>query len=167
MNYLTGRMRNAGEHARLGRWFRRRAETGFQNPRKRDAFANARDERAPGNYRRNAAVIGTRRGILMIAAYAVFSVSATEADPQQSATPYSSSPSRNSPVDQLIPWLLDEQQELRGIAFSEVIFDTTGKRVLPIEPKNENDARVIKQISAALDQTVKRLNTPGSPVQQT
>jgi hypothetical protein len=27
------------------------------------------------------------------------------------------------------PWLLDEGQELRGIAFSGVIFDTTGKRV--------------------------------------
>jgi hypothetical protein len=71
-----------------------------------------------------------------------------------------------SAIDQLIPWLLDEQKELRGIAFSEVIFDATGKRVLPIDPKNESDARVIKQISAALDETVKRLNLPENPVQQ-
>jgi len=71
-----------------------------------------------------------------------------------------------SPVDQLIPWLLDEQKELRGIAFSEVIFDTTGKRVLAVDRSNEIDARVIKQISAALDQTVKRLNAADNPVQQ-
>src|SRR5438094_8289083 len=74
--------------------------------------------------------------------------------------------SAKAPVDQLIPWLLDEQKELRGIAFSEVILDTTGKHVLPIDPKNEQDARVIKQISAALDETVKRLNAADNPVQQ-
>jgi hypothetical protein len=76
------------------------------------------------------------------------------------------SPSSKSAVDQLIPWLLDEGQELRGIAFSDVIFDTTGKRVLPIDPNNEQDARIIEQISAALDETVKRLNAPDNPVQQ-
>src|SRR4029077_8630105 len=71
-----------------------------------------------------------------------------------------------SAIDQLIPWLLDEQQELRGIAFSEVIFDTTGKRVLPIDPKNETDAKVIKQISAAMNETVRRLNIADNPVQK-
>ena len=45
-------------------------------------------------------------------------------------------------VDQLIPWLLDENRQLRGIAFSKVIFDTTGKRVLSVNPKNETDQRV-------------------------
>src|SRR5437016_3671567 len=38
------------------------------------------------------------------------------------------SPAPKRPVDQLIPWLLDEEQELRGVSFSEVIFDTTGKK---------------------------------------
>jgi hypothetical protein len=33
------------------------------------------------------------------------------------------------PVDQLITWLLDEDRQSRGIPFTEVIFDTTGKRV--------------------------------------
>jgi|ERR1700736_1220415 len=75
-------------------------------------------------------------------------------------------PVPKSSVDQLIPWLLDEQQELRGIAFSEVILDATGKRVLPIDAKNEVDCRVIKQISATLDETVTRLNTEENPVHQ-
>jgi hypothetical protein len=73
-------------------------------------------------------------------------------------------PARES-VDQLIPWLLDEDRQLRGIAFSEVIFDTTGKRVLGFDPRNETDQRVAKQISAACDETMKRLNAPDSVIQ--
>ena len=76
------------------------------------------------------------------------------------------SPAPQSAVDRLIPWLLEENRALREIAFGEVIFDATGKRVLPFDPKNETDARVIKEIAAALDQTVKRLNTPDNPVQK-
>ncbi len=76
------------------------------------------------------------------------------------------SPLPKSPVDQLIPWLLDEDRQLRGIAFSEVIFDTAGKRVLPVDPKNEVDARVIKSIGGAMDETLRRVNAPDSAVQK-
>ena len=68
-------------------------------------------------------------------------------------------------VDSLIPWLLDESRQLRGIAFSEVIFDTTGKRVLPVDPKNETDQRIIKQISGAMDKTMQWMNASQSPIQ--
>jgi len=74
--------------------------------------------------------------------------------------------SRESPADQLIPWLLDEDRQLRGIAFSEVILDTTGKHVLAVDRKNETDERVIKQISAALDETMRRMNASDSPIQK-
>src|SRR6266508_5156747 len=70
-----------------------------------------------------------------------------------------------APVDELIPWLLDEDRQLRGIAFSEVIFDATGKKVLAFDPRNETDQRVVKQISAACDETMKRLNAPDSAIQ--
>jgi hypothetical protein len=69
-----------------------------------------------------------------------------------------------APVDQLIPWLLEEDQQLRGIEFSEVILDTTGKHVLAVDRKNETDERVIKQISAALDETMKGMNAPANPI---
>ena len=71
----------------------------------------------------------------------------------------------DAPVDQLIRWLLDENRQLRGIPFAEVIFDTTGKRVLSVNPKDEIDERVIKQISAACDETLRRFNTPDSAIQ--
>jgi hypothetical protein len=75
------------------------------------------------------------------------------------------SPQAKAPVDQLIPWLLDEDRQLRGVPFSEVIFDTTGRKVLPFDPKNEVDQRVAKQISAACGETMKRLNAAGSAIQ--
>jgi hypothetical protein len=76
-----------------------------------------------------------------------------------------STPPARAPVDQLIPWLLDEGGQLRGIPFSEVIFDTTGKRVLPFNAKNQTDQHVVKQISGALDQVVKQMNEPASVIQ--
>lgn len=41
------------------------------------------------------------------------------------------------PINALIPWLLQEDAQLRGIPFTDVIFDATGKRVLPFNPKDE------------------------------
>lgn len=69
-------------------------------------------------------------------------------------------------VDRLIPWLLREDNDLRTIPFSQVIFDATGKRVLPIDLKSEADQRVVKQVSAVLDEVVRSMNAPDSPVQK-
>jgi len=68
-------------------------------------------------------------------------------------------------VDQLIPWLLDEDQQLRGIPFSEVIFDATGKKVLPLDANSAADQRVLKAITAACNETMKRMNAPDSAIQ--
>ncbi len=70
------------------------------------------------------------------------------------------------PVDQLIPWLLNEDRQLRGIAFSEVIFDATGKRVLRVDKTNAVDQRVIRAVGAACDGTMKRLNAADSSIQK-
>jgi hypothetical protein len=48
-------------------------------------------------------------------------------------------------VDQLIPWLLDEDQQLRGVLFGEVIFDTTGRKVLPFAANNAADSESLKR----------------------
>jgi hypothetical protein len=72
----------------------------------------------------------------------------------------------NASVHQLIPWLLDENRQLSGIAFGEVILATTGKRVLPFDLKSETDQRVIKQISGVLDEVLRRMNAPESAVQK-
>jgi hypothetical protein len=72
---------------------------------------------------------------------------------------------QEAPVDQIIPWLLREDGELRTIPFSQVIFDTTGKRVLAIDPTSEADQRIIRQLSAVVDEVMTRMNAPDSPVQ--
>ena len=72
------------------------------------------------------------------------------------------SPAPKAPVDQLIPWLLNEDQQLRGVPFSELIFDTTGRKVLSFEANNAVDQRVAK---AACGETMKRLNAPNSEIQ--
>jgi hypothetical protein len=70
-----------------------------------------------------------------------------------------------TPVDALIPWLLQENAQLRGLPFAEVIFDATGKKVIALDPRNETDQRVIKKVSATLDDVVRRLNSPESAIQ--
>ena len=87
------------------------------------------------------------------------------ASTSETAQPGSPTRATAAPVDQLIPWLLNEDRQLRGIPFSEVIFDTTGKRVLAFNRQDETDQRVAKQISAACDETLKRLNAPDSVIQ--
>jgi hypothetical protein len=93
-----------------------------------------------------------RRPLTFIAAASFFATLAIAQTPEK------------APIDQLIPWLLREDHELRAIPFSQVIFDTTGKRVLAIDPKSETDQRVIKQISGVLDEVLKRANAPDSAV---
>ncbi len=93
---------------------------------------------------------------VLIAAVAQSSVA-----PPESPTPATG----KAAVDQLIPWLLDEDQQLRGVAFSELIFDTTGRKVLPFAANNAVDQRVAKAISAACDETMQRLNAPNSEIQ--
>jgi hypothetical protein len=83
---------------------------------------------------------------------------------EHTATPRLEPPAEKAPVDQLIPWLLSEDRQLREIPFSEVIVRVTGKKMLACDPKNQIDERVVKSISAAYDETVKRLNVPDSAI---
>jgi len=96
--------------------------------------------------------------------FVVVAILDCRAAPSTSETARPGSPTA-APVDQLIPWLLNEDRQLRGIPFSEVIFDTTGKRVFTFNRQDETDQRVAKQISAACDETLKRLNAPDSVIQ--
>ena len=84
---------------------------------------------------------------------------------QQTPVITQTTPKALTPVDQLIPWLLDEDRQLRGIPFSEVIFDATGKKVIATDRQNEDDQRVIRHISAVLDEVVRCLNAPDSAIQ--
>ncbi|CAN5609818.1 hypothetical protein BH18VER2_BH18VER2_02320 [soil metagenome] len=68
-------------------------------------------------------------------------------------------------MDALIPWLLQEDAQLRGMPFAKVIQDTTGKKVLAFNPKDATDQRVLQQIGTVLDEVVRQLNQPASVIQ--
>ena len=97
-----------------------------------------------------------------LVAISAFVLALCNIDAQTATVPSST---EKAAVDALIPWLLQEDAQLREISFSEVIFDATGKRVLAFDPKNETDERVLKQISSVLDQVIAQLSGPDSVVQ--
>ena len=73
--------------------------------------------------------------------------------------------SPTSPAATFIPWLLQGKEELKQVPFSDVILYATGKKVLAIDRASETDQRLLKQLGTALDETLKRMNAPDSPVQ--
>ncbi|MCE9612593.1 MAG: hypothetical protein K8R23_20520 [Chthoniobacter sp.] len=66
-------------------------------------------------------------------------------------------------VKTLIPWLLDEKDTLREIRFADVIAATSGKKVIAIDPKNQDDQRVLAELGTALDAVLAAMNAPDSP----
>lgn len=88
--------------------------------------------------------------------------SAQAREPLPSPSP-SSSPESAAAV--VIPWLLQQKEELTQLPFREVIFSATGKKVIAIDRRDETDERVLKQISSALDQVLTRMSAPDSPIQ--
>jgi hypothetical protein len=67
-------------------------------------------------------------------------------------------------VNTLIPWLLEESANLKGIAFADVIAATSGKRVIPIDRKDAETRRILAEIGHALDAVLEAMNAPESPV---
>lgn len=74
-------------------------------------------------------------------------------------------PSPDSAAGRIIPWLLQEKDQLKEMPFGDVIFSATGKKILPIDPHSETDQRVLKEIGTALDQVISRMNASDSPIQ--
>jgi len=68
-------------------------------------------------------------------------------------------------VDRLIPWLLEEGHELKGIPFGDVLAATSGRKILPVDPSDPGQAPVLARIGEALDRTLVALNDPGHPAQ--
>ena len=60
--------------------------------------------------------------------------------------------------------LMDNEQELDGVPFSEVVQAATGKRVLPLNTTNAADRQLLGKIGHALDAVLLKLNAANSPV---
>ncbi len=103
------------------------------------------------------------RGLLVL--FLLASVAAAHArEPSISPTP-APTEAPASPLATFIPWLLQEKEQLGHLSLSEVIYHATGKKVVAIDPENETDQRVLKQIGTALDVVVEKMNAADSPIQ--
>lgn len=62
--------------------------------------------------------------------------------------------------------VLRADRELDGLAFSEVIEATTGRRVVPIDLQRQLDRDLIRMIGLALDEVLRRMNAANSVAQR-
>jgi len=58
---------------------------------------------------------------------------------------------------------MNEEQELKGVAFSEVVHAATGKQLIPINATNTVDREILLKIGRAMDEVLRRLNATNSP----
>ncbi len=68
----------------------------------------------------------------------------------------------SSDATTLIKWLLEEERDLTGIPFSDVLAATSGKKILTLDPAT--DSLWLDKLSASLDRTLGALNTPSHPI---
>ncbi len=67
-------------------------------------------------------------------------------------------------VDVLIRWLLDEERELTGIRFADVVYATAGVRVLPVNADECADAEVVSALGATMDRILSEFADPDHAV---
>lgn len=82
----------------------------------------------------------------------------------QSVSP-SPAPPPESAAATFIPWLLQGKEELAQLPLRDVIFYATGKKMLAINREDETDQRVLQQLGSVLDEVVRRMSAPDSPIQ--
>ncbi len=70
-------------------------------------------------------------------------------------------------VQTLVPWLLQEGQDLKSIPFSDVIAATSGKKIFPFDPGDADDQRILKKIGGVMDEVLRQMNAPESKVKHT
>lgn len=84
---------------------------------------------------------------------------------QQSAGSPAATPDPQSAAATFIPWLLQGKEELTQMPLADVVFYATGKKVIAMDPQNEADQRVLALLRTTLDEVLKAMSEPDSPVQ--
>jgi hypothetical protein len=74
-------------------------------------------------------------------------------------------PSFAADVPSIVTTLMENEAELNGVPFNEVVYAATGKRVLPLSKTDALDLELVAKISRAMDEVLKKLNAPNSPAQ--
>jgi len=68
-------------------------------------------------------------------------------------------------VQSIVTTLMNDEAELKGVPFSEVVHAATGNRVVPLHMTNAVDRELVAKIGRAMDEVLRKLNAPDSPAQ--
>jgi hypothetical protein len=66
----------------------------------------------------------------------------------------------------VVTTVMQSGEDLHGVRFAEVVEAATGRKVIPLSRSNAVDQALVAKIGRALDDVLKELNAPGSPVRQ-
>ena len=69
-------------------------------------------------------------------------------------------------AQQTIAALVDDESELRGVPFPEVVRAATGKTIIPFVATNAIDRELLSKIGGALDRVLQDMNAPDAPAQK-
>lgn len=72
-------------------------------------------------------------------------------------------PSKPTDTTAAIASLLEADARLQSVPFRDLIFSTTGKRVLPVNPTNAADRELLAKLGVALDRVLSELNATNHP----
>ena len=73
---------------------------------------------------------------------------------------------KKSDAESFIGWLLQEDRDLTGVPFADVVKATSGKKVLPLDAGSSADRELLEKLGRALDEVLNRMNQPDSPAQK-
>jgi hypothetical protein len=73
---------------------------------------------------------------------------------------------QDNPPGRDVSSLIRQQQQFKAVPFGDVIRQTTGKRILPIELSQTQDRELITRIGTALDEVLRHLNAAEHPAQK-
>jgi hypothetical protein len=73
---------------------------------------------------------------------------------------------RAADLDSGVTGLMNRARDMERVPFSEVIHAATGRRVLPLNMTNTTDRELTARIGGAMDEVLRKLNSPGGPAQK-
>ena len=71
---------------------------------------------------------------------------------------------KSATMAQIIQWLLEDPARLEAIPFPDVVFATSGKKVIPMDTTDKTDAQILAHVRKTATTVMAELNDAKSPV---
>lgn len=91
--------------------------------------------------------------LILISLLGLSGGSSAELEQQESVAPF-------------VEWLLEDGERLEDVRFAEVVEAVSGKKVLPLDLENADDAQIAKEIEQAVSDMLSAFEGPQHPIHQ-